>query len=266
MVEAMACLGGRTELGLLQAAAGEPASVVEQRLAPALGAGVLVMESGPLEAVRFRHDRIREVFLDGLDPRRRRTLQLTMARRLALVNALLSAALPLTDPGDTAMLADVHTARHAALFCLGRLDEADEEYRAIERLRPAALDRAAATAVQITSLTHANRSAEAVGLGLESMRALGIPVPEADRTAAELGRQLDYLYQWLDQTDTADDLARPELADAALVAATRLIDAVLTAVYLIPDVSLYAWLSLEALRIWLRHGPGRPFASPLPRA
>ena len=309
IVEAMACLGGRTELSLLQAAADEPAGVVEQRLAPALSAGVLVMESGPHEAVRFRHDRIREVLLDGLDPRRRCALQLTMARRLArtpewfavaaeqylpviedvedagerrqvarllrraagqaaligdytLVNALLSAALPLTDPDDTATLADVHTARHAALFCLGRLDEADEEYRAIERLRPAALDRAAATAVQITSLTHANRIAEAVGLGLESMRALGIPVPAADRTAAELGRQLDYLYQWLNQTDAADDLARPELADAALVAATRLIDAVLTAVYLIPDVSLYAWLSLEALRIWLRHGPGRTLVGP----
>jgi predicted ATPase/signal transduction histidine kinase len=309
MVEAMACLGGRTELSLLQAAADEPASVVEQRLAPALGAGVLVMEPGPREAVRFRHDRIREVILDGLDPRRRRTLQLTVARRLAgtpewfavaaeqylavieevedagerrqvagllrraagqaaligdyaLVNALLSAALPLTDPGDTASLADVHTARHAALFCLGRLDEADEEYRAIERLRPAALDRAAATAVQITSLTHANRTAEAVGLGLESMRALGIAVPAADQTAAALGRQLEYLYQWLDQTDAADDLTRPELADAALVAATRLIDAVLTAVYLIPDVSLYAWLSLEALRIWLRHGPGRTLVGP----
>jgi predicted ATPase/signal transduction histidine kinase len=309
MVEAMACLGGRTELSLLQAAAGEPASVVEQRLAPALGAGVLVMESGPEEAVRFGHDRIREVILDGLDPRRRRTLQLTMARRLAgapawfavaaeqylpvieevedagerrqvagllrraagqaaligdyaLVNALLSAALPLVDPGDTATLADVHTARHAALFCLGRLEEADEEYRAIERLRPAPLDRAAATAVQITSLTHATRKDEAVSLALQSMRALGIAVPATDQAAAELGRQLEYLYQWLDQTDAADDLTRPELTDPALIAATRLIDAVLTAVYLIGDVSLYAWLSLEALRVWLRHGPGRTLIGP----
>jgi predicted ATPase/signal transduction histidine kinase len=309
IVQAMACLGGRVELSLLQAATGEPASVLEQRLTPALGEGVLVVESGAHEAVQFRHDRIREVILRGLGPRRRRTLRLTMARRLAgapewfavaaeqylpvvdavrdpaerrvvvellrhaagqaaligdyaLVNALLSAALPLPDPGDTATLIDVHAARHAALFSLGRLDEANEEYRTIERLCPAALDRAAATAVQITCLTHGNHIAEAVGLALESLRELGIAVPAADRVAAELDQQFDHLYRWLDHTEAADDLARPELADPALLAATRLIDAVLTAVYLIPDVSLYAWLSLEALRIWLRHGPGRTLVGP----
>ena len=35
----MACLGGRAELSLLQAATAEPAAVVEQRLAPALDEG-----------------------------------------------------------------------------------------------------------------------------------------------------------------------------------------------------------------------------------
>ena len=69
MLEAMACLGGRAELGLLQAATGESASTVNEMLAPALGRGTLVAESGAREAVRFRHDRIREVILDGLDPR-----------------------------------------------------------------------------------------------------------------------------------------------------------------------------------------------------
>ena len=83
LVEAMACLGGRAELSLLQAATGEPASVVDQALAPALDEGLLVAEPGAHPAVRFRHDRIREVILGGLDPRRRRALQLAMARRLA---------------------------------------------------------------------------------------------------------------------------------------------------------------------------------------
>ena len=50
MVEAMACLGGRAELSVLQAATGEPAGVVEQRLAPALDEGLLVVESGEREA------------------------------------------------------------------------------------------------------------------------------------------------------------------------------------------------------------------------
>ena len=82
-VEAMACLGGWVELSLLQAATGEPASVVERALAPALEEGLLVAEPGAHQAVRFRHDRLREATLCGLDPRRRGALQLAMARRLA---------------------------------------------------------------------------------------------------------------------------------------------------------------------------------------
>ena len=181
MMQAMACLGGRAELSLLQAATGEPADAVDQALAPALDEGLLVMEPGAHPAVRFRHDRIREAILGGLDPRRQHALQLAMARRLAavpelfavaaeqylpvagavddpaerrgvvgllrraagqatligdyaLVNALLAAALRLIGPGETATLIAVHTARHAALYSLGRLEEADEEYRTIEGL------------------------------------------------------------------------------------------------------------------------------------
>ena len=309
MAEAMACLGGRAELSLLRAATGESAAVVDQALAPALDEGLLVAEPGTHQAVRFRHDRIREAVLGGLDPRRRRTLQLAMARRLAgvpelfpaaagqylpvadavddaserrqvvgllrraagqaaltgdyaLVNALLAAALRLIDPGETAALIEVHTARHAALFSMGRLEEADEEYRTIEGLCPTAMDRAAATAVQVTGLTHQNRLTEAIGLSLESLRELGIAVPAADRLPAELDHQFDYLYRWLDHTDAADDLARPEITDPTLLAATRLIDAVLTAAYLVPDVSLLAWLSLETVRIWIEHGPARTLVGP----
>ena len=181
LMESMACLGGRAEVSVLQVAAGVPADVLEQRLAPALDEGLLVMEPGAHPAVRFRHDRTREAILGGLDPQRQQALQLAMARRLAavpelfaaaaeqylpvagavddaaerrqvvgllrraagqaaligdyaLVNALLAAALPLIGPGEEATLTAVHTARHAALYGLGRLEEADEEYQAIEGL------------------------------------------------------------------------------------------------------------------------------------
>jgi hypothetical protein len=92
LLEAMACLGGRAEVSMLQAATGAPAGVVEQRLAPPLTEGLLVAEPGAHEAVRFRHDRIRESLLGGLDPERRRALQLAMARRLAAVPELFAAA------------------------------------------------------------------------------------------------------------------------------------------------------------------------------
>ncbi|WP_433296513.1 AAA family ATPase [Pseudonocardia sp. CA-142604] len=309
LVEAMACLGGRAELSLLQTATGASATEVQPMLAPALAEGLLVMEPGAHEAVRFRHDRIRESILRELDPGRRSTLQLATARRLAgvpelyavaaeqylpvvdaidnagerrrvvallrraaeqagligdhaLVNALLAAALRLIEPGETATLIAVHSGRHAALYGLGSLDEADEEYRTIEELGPTALDRAAATAVQVSSLTHRNRYADAIGLGIDLLRELGTTVPAADRLAAELDHQFDRLHRWLNRTDAADDLARPDLTEPTLLATTRLIGAVQPAAYFAGGHSTVAWLSLEALRIWLEHGPGPTLIGP----
>jgi hypothetical protein len=115
----------------------------------------------------------------------------------ALVNAFLAGALRLIDPNATATLVAVHTGRHAALYSSGRLKEADEEYRTIERLCATVLQRADPTALQVRSLTHRTRFAEAVGLGVESLRQLGIDVPAPDRLRAELDHQADRLYRWL---------------------------------------------------------------------
>ncbi|MDT7636384.1 MAG: hypothetical protein QOC83_672, partial [Pseudonocardiales bacterium] len=313
VLEAMACLGGRAELSLLQTATATPPGAVQQALAPALEEALLVAEPEVREAVRFRHDRIREAILAGLDLPRRRALQLAMARRLgevpelfavaaeqylpvadtvedpverarvvrllrrtadqaqltgnyALVNGLLTAALRLVDPDETATLIEVHTGRHAALYSLGRLEEADEEYRTIEQLHPTALQRVDATYVQVLTLTQRNRYSEALGLGLDSLRELGITVPAADRLPATLDAQFDVQYRWLDHTDAADDLVRPELTDPTLLAATRLTQAVLSVAYFVADLSMHAWLSLEALRIWLEHGPGRTLLGPTSHA
>lgn len=67
VVEQMACLGGRAELSLLQTATARPAGILAQMLAPALDEGLLVVEPGAHEALRFRHDHIRDVVLHGLD-------------------------------------------------------------------------------------------------------------------------------------------------------------------------------------------------------
>ena len=310
MAEAMACLGGRAELSLLQAATGEPADVVDQVLAPALDDGLLVAEPGARPAVRFRHDRIREAVLGGLEPRRRRTVQLAMARRLAaapelfavaaeqylpvtdavgdaaerrqvagllrraagqatligdyaLVYTLLTAALPAVDPGETTTLAEVHAGRHAALYGLGRLEEADEVYRTIERLCPGVLDRADATVMQVHSVTHRSRYAEALRLGLESLRELGITVPAADRLAAGIDHQFGYWYEWLDHTDAAGDLARPDLTDPTLLAAAGLINATQPAAFFLGDPATVTWLGVEALRICLEHGPAPALVVPV---
>jgi signal transduction histidine kinase len=300
-VEAMACLGGRADAGLLQTATGQPAAVMEQALAPALQDGLLLAEPGPQLAVQFRHDRLREAVLAGLDPSRQRDLQLSMARRLAgvpelfavaaeqylsvldfvdepaerhravgllrraadqatltgdhaRVNTLLSAALPLIKPTDTATLTAVHIGRHAALYGLGRLEEADVEYLSIEGLGCTAAVRAGATAVQVRSLTYRNLPAEAVALAVRSLRELGIAVPAADRFPTEVDGQFGHLYRWLDETDAAGDLTRPELTDPALLGAAGLLNGAGPAAYYAADHAAFAWFSLEALRMWLEHG------------
>ena len=123
------------------------------------------------------------------------------------------------------------------------------------------MDRAAATCVQVHSLTHRNRFAEVLGPAFDSLRDLGIAIPAADRVSAELDHQFDYLYRWLDRNDRADDLSVPDLGESTLLAASRLINAVLPAAY-VADPALYAWLSLETLRIWLERGPGRTLLGP----
>ena len=266
-------------------------------------------EPGAQEAVRFRHDRIREAILGGLDPQRRRALQLAMARRLAEVPELFAVAaeqyLPVVDAvddpaerrrvvgllrraadqaaliGDYALVNALLAAR-AAADRPGRDRHADRGAhrpprrpvqpgapgrgrRGVPHDRGAVHHRVGARrrdGVQVSSLTHRNRFAEAIGLGLDSLRELGITVPAADRLPAELDHQFDHLYRWLDHTDAADDLARPDITDPTLLAATRLINAVLPAAYFVADLAMYAWLSLEALRIWLEHGPGRTLVGP----
>jgi hypothetical protein len=117
-------------------------------------------------------------------------------------------------------------------------------YRTIERLCPGVVDRADATAVQAFSVMHRTRYAEALELGLDSLRELGITVPAADRLPAELDRRFGYLYQWLDHTEAADDLARPDLTDPALLAACGLINATLTAAFFLGDPAMLTWLGL----------------------
>jgi signal transduction histidine kinase len=180
----------------------------------------------------------------------------------SLADALLAATLRLLDEDETGTLLQVHTGRHAALYSLGRFDEADEEYRVIAELCAIATQRADATVVQVLSLTQRGRLIDAIGFGLASLRELGITVAPPDVLTTELDVQFDHLYRWLDRTDGTHDLGRPEISDPTLIAATRLINAVLPCLYFVGDHVTNAWLSLEALRIWLEHGPGPTLVGP----
>ncbi|XVV15006.1 AAA family ATPase [Actinoplanes sp. CA-131856] len=311
-VEAMACLGGRAQLSVLEIAIAASGNV-RDLLEPALREGILVMEAGPVAAVRFRHDRIREDVLSGLAPDRRAELHLAMARRLAavpdlfavaaeqylpvadavtepaerrsaaallrraagevtqigefaLVHALLAAALTLADHAGVETLIELRTLHHAALFSLGRLEAADDDYRVLEELAASVLDRPAATALQVTGLTHRNRFPEAIDLAVRSLRECGIDVPGADEMPAAVDRQFARLYEWLDSPDSAAEATRPDLADPALMTAGSLLSAMLSPVYFVGDQAMFSWVGLEALRIWTEHGPGHTLVGPAANA
>jgi signal transduction histidine kinase/tetratricopeptide (TPR) repeat protein len=179
----------------------------------------------------------------------------------AEMDALLEGALRLVGVEDTAERVQLHSGRLTALYSLGRLDEADEQYQAIEDLRPDVVHRAAAATVQVHTLTHRGRVTEAVELAVGLLRELGIAVPEAPDDQ-DVAQQLLHLHRWL-ESDPAHDLARPDIADPELLAAVELIGAVLPAAFFIPDLPLYTWLAQEAPRILLQYGPGRALQGPM---
>ncbi|WP_045877759.1 diguanylate cyclase [Pseudofrankia sp. DC12] len=308
----MACLAGRVELGLLEAATGLAADEVERRLTPAFAAGLLVLESDGRPGVRYQHDRARESVLRCLGSQALGATRLRLARRLAqrpeffavaaeqylfvadavhgaaerqlmarlfrqaagearllsnypLVERLLTAAVALVDPADTDELVTLQTGRHAALYSLGRLEEANQVYQTICRLCTHPAGRTAATVVQVSSLTNQGPAGEAMRLGLDQLRQLGFAVPDRGRLDPEIDRGLDTLYQWIDQTSEADDLRRPKITDCSRLDAMKLIDRLTQAAYLC-DQPMMTWLTLQAVEMWARCGPDPAMVGPASHA
>ena len=288
----MACLGGRAELSVVAGRTGEPASVVEQRLAPALDDGLLVVEPGRTRQCASATTASARRSSTGCSRRDGSELQLAMARRLAAAPELFAVAaeqyLPAVDAiddpaerrqvggrccaraaGKAAMIGDNRLV-NALLAAALRLDRPErdrhadrdarrpprravrhwrawrrptQEYRAIAGLSHQRLQRADATAVQVRSLTHRNRFREALRLGLESLRELGIAVPAAGRSPP---------------SSTASSTTCTGGSTAATIRSARQItdptaarrgpsdQRVLPAAYSAAELPMVAWLGLEA--------------------
>jgi signal transduction histidine kinase len=193
---------------------------------------------------------------------RRAAAEATLVGEHSQAHTLLSGALRVADPADTATRIQLHTGRLTALFCLGRLEEADEDYRIIDRLSATALQRVDATCVQVRSLTNRRLYSDATRLAVATLQELGITAPAPERFPELLERYFEYLYRWLDHTDETDDLDRPVISDPALLAVTWLFNAVFPAATFAGDMFMQAWLSLDALQIWLDHGTARGLVGP----
>jgi diguanylate cyclase (GGDEF)-like protein len=337
LLEAMACLGGELELDLLAVAADLPPETLDGQLTPALEDGLLLMSVAPTAvaalsapraggagSVRFAHDRVQQAAYARRSAGARKTLHLTLARRLAASTDLagpaaeqyLAALTPDTDAGsaagpaaapyngpdgsrggpddaerrriaelyraaaaglrminypmaerflsaatalltglaaagDDALLGALEVDRHAVLYSLGRLDEADELYRSIELRCADPLDLTGPAGVQMWSLSGRGRAAEAMTLGLALLARLGLPTPPDLGAAIAAG--LDALSGWVSDTGQAED-PRPELTDPqALGLATMLEKTTWPAFF--TDQMTHAWLALESHRLWAERGP-----------
>ncbi|MGA2929713.1 MAG: GAF domain-containing protein, partial [Solirubrobacteraceae bacterium] len=162
------------------------------------------------------------------------------------------------DPLVTRLMCE----RHAALFNLGRLDEADDLYAAIARRRPDPLEMTPPACIQISGLTNRDHPHEAIVLGLELLRALGLVVPADKDVAAETERGLDEFRQWLITSTEVDDLDRPEVSDPTVIAAASLINRLIPAAFF-SGASILGWLVVQARRLWARHGPCAPLVAPV---
>ncbi|ADP81353.1 diguanylate cyclase [Pseudofrankia inefficax] len=308
ILAAIACLAGRVELDLLEAATGLASDEIGRLLAPALADGFLVLEPANRSSVRFHHDLAQESVIDDLDGDTRRATRLGLARRLAgrdeysavaaeqyllvadTVHAeperqvmaglferaasqarmlsnygqaerFLAALLRSVDRRDKERLVAAHVDRHAVLYMLGRLEDADEEYQVVIRLRPRSTEGPGVTAVQVSSLINRGRSGEALALGLEALRHLGLAIPARERLEAETDRGLDALYAWIDETTEADDLRRPKITDRSRLDTVRLINRLIPAAF-ICDRMMSAWLAVTILRIWATDGPDAALIGP----
>ena len=155
-------------------------------------------------------------------------------------------------PDDPALIG-LETARHAALYNLGRLDDADAVYRSIERRCADPLDLVEAACLQVASLTNRNRAADAVTFGFGILGRLGFTVPGED-IRAQVERRLDGVTAWIDRASVAADVRRAEVTDPRALAGARLIRRMAPPA-LFSDQTTLLWLFIEAQRLWEEYGP-----------
>ncbi|MBN1173162.1 MAG: EAL domain-containing protein [Micromonosporaceae bacterium] len=191
----------------------------------------------------------------------------------AMTERFLIAALAVLDrAGDLGMTGReecdrvaVEISHHDALYHLGRLAEADERYHSIERLSPTPLQLAEAATVRISSLTFRERPGEAVGLGLDLLRRLGVDVPADDQISAWSERGMARMRAWAELDGLATDLTRDEASDPYGSAAANLISRMIPPAFFI-GMPIMPWLVFECQRLWAEHGPCRALVGPLAHA
>jgi hypothetical protein len=156
---------------------------------------------------------------------------------------------PRSDP-DFGLMQNL---RHAVLYGLGRYDEAHVVFAGITERSEDPIDIADAACGQVTSLSNRGRHADALALGLDLLKRLGVRPPD-DVIRAQFQGRVEALYHWIAAADPDRDRSRPEMNDSRAIAASKILGR-LCPVAFFSDKSTMMWLALESQRLWAEHGP-----------
>ncbi|RYX93983.1 MAG: GAF domain-containing protein [Comamonadaceae bacterium] len=175
-------------------------------------------------------------------------------RYLAAASGLLAAVEEAADDrGYMALRSAVGIARHAALYSLGRLEEADPVHAALQSWTPDPLDLVEPACLQMRSLYMRGKTREGKALGLRMLAALGLEVPH-DYALPDMARRLDELNEWVVRDRRLSTAARPQIRDPRLLAIAKLLGRLARPAYFESDRTSFAWLLLTSQRLWAEHG------------
>ncbi|MBC7599825.1 MAG: AAA family ATPase [Polaromonas sp.] len=188
--------------------------------------------------------------------------KLASAASYLLAERYLAAAATLMMAGDAtvahgsvpALRRNIDAARHAAMYSLGRLDESDPLYSAMQQDMPDALDLVEPTCLQMRSLDMRGRTEDAKALGLHMLMQLGLHVPP-DYKDPKTEQRLDALTAWIKQDSAVDHPARPQIQDRRLLAIAKVLGRTVRSALVRYDTKAIVWLLLETQRLWAAHGP-----------
>lgn len=185
----------------------------------------------------------------------------------AIAERFLSGALALLgrEGRSGAVLLSLQIERHAVLYNLGRLDEADVLYTTIEQGCGDPLQLADAACVQISSLTNQGHPREAVALGEALLGRLGQALPSLEQLGAQLSQGSAVFSRWLDPGTLAADLQRPNASDPHALAAGRLLNRMTPSSFFC-DPAILTSMVLAGQRLWIEHGPAAQFVGSLSHA
>jgi predicted ATPase/HPt (histidine-containing phosphotransfer) domain-containing protein len=183
------------------------------------------------------------------------------AQRLRLLNGAVAeryfaAAIAQLDaiatPQDQDQLYRLQFERHRALFSLGRLEESDALYPWLAANAESPVVLSQSTRIQMYSHSNRRRFGDSLALGLGLLEQMGMVKPADIRP--DLGAGFKRLVMWAHGTEKLQDLTRPEASDERVLAWSMIIPESTTPAYFC-DPATFAWLNLEALRLWIEYGP-----------